>query len=135
MPSTGDRAAYIAGPMTGIVEWNFAAFDEARDALRRDGWNVISPADLDRADGFRPDGMAGTEELSQQQKRRFARNDIGALLVVDAVFVLPGWERSAGATHEVQIAGWLGLPIYTWPEGREVAPPDDWSGRAAARLP
>ena len=38
---------YIAGPMTGYPRFNFDAFDAARDDLRSDGYDVISPADLD----------------------------------------------------------------------------------------
>ncbi|MHB1850453.1 MAG: DUF4406 domain-containing protein, partial [Acidimicrobiales bacterium] len=43
---------YIAGPMRGVKDWNFPAFDAARDLLVAAGWEVVSPADLDRAGGF-----------------------------------------------------------------------------------
>jgi hypothetical protein len=39
---------YVAGPMTGYPGFNYGAFDEARDLLASEGWDVISPADLDR---------------------------------------------------------------------------------------
>jgi len=41
---------YIAGPMTGYPEFNFPAFDAARDYLERD-WNVISPASVSTIKG------------------------------------------------------------------------------------
>ncbi len=45
---------YIAGPMSGYPQYNFPAFDEARDELRENGWQVVSPADMDREHGLDP---------------------------------------------------------------------------------
>jgi hypothetical protein len=42
---------YIAGPMRGIPEFNFPAFDAAARG-RAMGLEIISPAELDRAHGF-----------------------------------------------------------------------------------
>ena len=39
---------YLAGPMRGYKDYNFPAFDAARDQLVKEGWRVISPADIDR---------------------------------------------------------------------------------------
>jgi hypothetical protein len=107
---------YIAGPMTGYPGFNYEAFDEARDVLRRRGWDVISPADLDRENlGIDFSKMEGTEDLSQY-RTAFARQDIAALLDVHAVFVLDGWEASTGARNELTLAAMLGVPIFTFPE-------------------
>lgn len=46
------RRAYIAGPMRGYDRFNFPAFDAAKDRLIEMGWDVVSPADLDRAVGI-----------------------------------------------------------------------------------
>jgi hypothetical protein len=119
---------YIAGPMSGLAEFNFPAFDTARDDLIARGYAVISPADLDRAGGFNETGCTGHEPLTATQKHRFARNDLGALLDVDEVWVLPGWERSTGARHEVTVAGWLGLEVREYPSGELVDPASEWSG-------
>jgi hypothetical protein len=109
---------YVAGPMTGYPGFNYPAFDAARDALAAEGWNVISPTDLDRINiGIEFDKMEGTEDL-RHLSTAFARQDIASILVSDAVFVLPGWEMSTGATNEARIATMLGLPVYTY-EGRE----------------
>ena len=126
--------AYIAGPMTGIPEFNFPAFDEAAEGLRRRGWAIISPAELDRADGFNEIGCTGHEPLTEAQRQRFARNDIGALLNVEAIVLLPGWQQSTGAINESKIAAWLGLKGYEYvggehPTGVEpVALDGRWSG-------
>lgn len=102
---------YLAGPMSGLPEFNFPAFDAAAYRLRNQGHEVISPADLDRQDGFDPSGATGFEVLSLAFRERFARNDLQALLEVDAVALLPGWQDSTGARNEVRIACWLGLPL------------------------
>lgn len=121
------KRCYIAGPMTGIAEFNFPAFDAARDALTSHGWTVTSPADLDRADGFDETGCTGNEVLTPEARQRFARNDIAALLDVDTVFLLPGWENSTGARNEVKVAGWLGLSVIDYVSGEPVDASESWS--------
>lgn len=112
--STPQRSAYVAGPMTRHPQFNFPAFDSAATNLRSDGWTVISPAELDRADGFDETGCTGYEVLTDTQRHRFARNDIGALLEVEAIILLPGWQESTGATNEAKVASWLGLDAYEY---------------------
>lgn len=109
---TFPRSAYIAGPMSRIERFNFPAFDAAAARLRDDGWFIINPAEMDREDGFDETNCTGYELLTDEQRHQFARNDIDALLSVEAIILLPGWERSVGATNEAQIAGWLGLKGY-----------------------
>ena len=131
---------YIAGPMTGIAEFNFPAFDQAADRLDVLGYEYISPADMDRDDGFDATVCTGFEQLTDKQRQRFARNDIGALLKVDAVVLLPGWEGSTGAQNEVRIAKMLGLPIYQFDdEIRSITlaevPDVKWSSVAEEKMP
>ena len=101
------RSIYIAGPMTGYPEFNFPAFDAARDYLERD-WNVISPADMDRELGF----DAAVDEVTAEFLRDAMRRDINAIMAVDAVYALAGWEQSKGASAEVALAEWRGIPVY-----------------------
>jgi len=92
---------YIAGPMTGIPDYNFPAFDAAAARLRDAGHDVVNPAwngvplDAPRADHLRV--------------------DIRNLIECDAVAVLPGWDRSQGARLEVRIASDLGLTVMDVP--------------------
>lgn len=89
---------YLAGPMTGLPDFNFPAFNERAHALRALGYTVINPAENDNGDTSKPWAY-------------YMRQDIGHLLDVDAVAVLPGWQRSKGATLEVTIARALELPV------------------------
>lgn len=104
-------SCYIAGPMRGRPYYNFPAFDAARSRLTEIGWRVISPADLDRAIGFDPWTMRADTDWNQvpnfDMNAAFER-DVAALRSVDAIALLPEWERSIGARAEAGIAQWLG---------------------------
>lgn len=108
---------YVAGPMRGYPEANFPAFDEARDRGIALGYGIISPADMDRVNGI--DGTEGDEEYSgADMARQFVTRDTAALLSLraelgDGIALLPGWERSTGATAEFFVARWLGLRVVS----------------------
>jgi len=107
---------YLAGPMTGYPDFNFAAFDTAKADLERMGFGIVSPADLDREHGFDPHGMEGTPEeldaLGFHREDAIAR-DIAAIASRDCVgiFTLPGAEGSKGARVEIALAEFLGKPV------------------------
>jgi len=116
VPHRGKRNAecptmYISGPMRGVEHFNFPAFDKARDTLCRQGFNVISPADIDRASGTVTPEEADTPACQAE----FVYRDVMALMSLDpgtdCVVVLPGWSRSAGASAEVRLAKWLKLDV------------------------
>ena len=104
-PGYASRYVYLAGPMRGHEKFNFPAFDSARDKLLLKGWNVVSPADIDRA--------AGIGDVDDPKP--FVYRDLFALLLVashkGSIAMLPGWERSTGACAEFFLARWLGLKI------------------------
>lgn len=85
--------------MSGIPRFNFPAFHSAAKRWRRAGHTVINPAENDGGDTSRPYAY-------------YMRQDIGYILTVDAIAVLPGWQKSRGANVEVAVARALGLPIY-----------------------
>lgn len=95
---------YLAGPMRGYLRFNFDAFAEARQALRDMGYEVLCPAENDLAVGFDPDGPLEALDLHAA-----FRWDIAAILGVDGMVLLPGWEHSEGACLEVRIARAIGL--------------------------
>ena len=115
VPAKSLGKVYIAGPMTGIQDNNAPAFRAATGKLRDWGFRVISPVELDEADGFGPDGMTGKgdskwKEFLKCDLLRFLEQD------VDAIVVLEGWERSKGATLEVAVAQAFDIPVLVYPD-------------------
>lgn len=97
---------YLAGPMTGIPRFNFPAFDAAKKELEERGYEVVSPADLDRATGF--------DEHSDTAPplRECASRDLNAIIDrCGTIAVLPGWKNSKGTRAELALAQWLDLEV------------------------
>jgi hypothetical protein len=88
---------YISGPMTGIPEFNFPAFNAKAAELRAGGCEPVSPVE----NGV-PAGAPWVEHM---------RADIRMLLDCDGIHMLPGWSKSRGATLEHSIAVQLGLRV------------------------
>jgi len=108
------RTAYVAGPMRGYPLFNFKAFDDASARGRSLGWNIISPAEMDRAIGF----DEHRESLDGFDLNAAIRRDVAAILSLspdngDAIALLPEWEKSRGARAEKALAEWLGLSILS----------------------
>ncbi|QHB37292.1 hydrolase [Gordonia phage Gudmit] len=88
---------YLAGPMTGLPEFNYPAFTSAADELRRRGFEVVSPHELH-------DGDTG------RSWEFYVRAGLRALLDCDEVVLLHGWHRSSGARLEHTVAVSVGIP-------------------------
>jgi len=107
---------YIAGPMRGHENYNFPAFDAARKRGEKLGYNIISPADLDREAGIDPVNKPGSGEVAERHIKDIIQRDIDAIMSLqpergDGIAVLPGWQDSTGARAEIRLAQWLGLRI------------------------
>jgi len=100
--------AYIAGPMRGYRDYNFPAFDTARDLISSWGIDVISPADLDRDNGIVPDPNG---EVTQRLLRDCLGRDIAKLVECDLLILLQGWRSSRGAVAEHATAIAIGIPV------------------------
>jgi hypothetical protein len=93
---------YLSGPMSSHpIDFNFPAFHEAAAALRADGHEVISPAELDEAD----------DALGVRTWAEYLKRDIPELLKCNAIAMLPGYEASKGARLELHIASELGFEV------------------------
>jgi hypothetical protein len=90
---------YVSGPMTGLPDFNFPAFQEAAAALRAKGGVVVNPAELDGRD---------TGPMTWED---YLRRDIRALMDCTHIALLPGWEGSRGARLEAHIAAALGMEV------------------------
>lgn len=108
---------YLAGPMTGIPQFNFPVFFEAADALRNAGYEVVSPAEIDNpatkaAALASPDGAPGSGAANGETMGDFLSRDVKIVIDdVDAVVVLPNWHKSKGAKIEAFTAIQFGKPV------------------------
>lgn len=98
---------YIAGPMTGLPQFNYPLFDKIAANLRAQGVKVITPSELDTPnvreealtspDGdfskFVGNGDTWGDILSRDVK--IVANEVSGILL------LPGWHQSRGARLEV----------------------------------
>lgn len=88
---------YIAGPMTGIEDFNRPAFWMMEHAIKLREAQVMSPAHY--------------ENLSLPYEW-YMRNDIAMLLKCNVVVFLCGWKKSKGAKVEHRVATIIGSTIY-----------------------
>lgn len=107
---------YIAGPMRNHAQYNFPAFDAAAEKLRAEGYKVINPADMDRESGLCPSKLPDDWDWSTYppgtDASEFVDRDLDALATCDAIYMLPGWEDSQGASAEHAVATWRGLTVF-----------------------
>ncbi|WP_421153134.1 DUF4406 domain-containing protein [Aeromonas dhakensis] len=87
---------YVAGPMTGLPEFNRPAFFAAEAHLKSLGAQVMNPAIL-------PDGWC---------HEAYMRIAIPMLMECEAVAFLPGWQQSKGARQEFTRAHAFGMDLY-----------------------
>lgn len=93
-----DKRIYLSGPMTGLPSLNHPAFNAEAERLRALGYFVINPAEVDLDEG------ATWED--------YLRTDLIAMLdTCNAIVMLPGWEKSRGATLEHHVACALGFEV------------------------
>jgi hypothetical protein len=109
---------YIAGPMTGIPDWNYPAFFQAEAELRALGHQVLNPATNDGDTLEEALAAAGSPERPNHPWAYYMKRDLPQVMDVDALVVLPGWQDSKGARLEVHVATAIGLPLLILRNGR-----------------
>ncbi|PTQ70393.1 DUF4406 domain-containing protein [Pseudomonas sp. GV071] len=87
------KRIYLSGPMTGLPDFNYPAFNAEAARLRALGYEVVNPA----------------ENPPQASWADYMRQDIPQLLTCDTLALLPGWHNSRGARMEHYIAAGLGM--------------------------
>lgn len=98
-------ATYIAGPMSGYLDYNHPAFHAKAAELRAAGEDVINPAENDAEIGLDAPWDA------------YLRRDLILLAQhCDKIALLEGWEKSKGASLERYVGEKLGMTI-TYPDG------------------
>lgn len=110
---------YLAGPMRGIPEFNFPAFNAAAAMLRSLGHEVFNPAERDNERHGTNIGLGnstGDEAVAAKEhgfSLREALRDDTAYICMEAegIALLPGWYDSKGAVAELSLARALGLKL------------------------
>lgn len=98
---------YIAGPMTGIKELNYPAFNQVAKELRANNHTVYNPAEI----------IPPAPDFAKSLGKRglwiwYMKKAIGKMLKADAVILLPNWKTSAGAMIEKWLAEALDYEVY-----------------------
>jgi len=106
----GPVVIYLSGPMTGLPNFNIAEFERFAKQYRDEGFEVISPPELDAAEG--------TERNLTYEY--YLRRDVQVLLdrKVTRMYMIPGWQKSKGARLEHHVAETLGIAIYDATTGK-----------------
>ena len=129
-----DMKVYVGGPMTGIPQFNYPAFDAAATDLRDRGFTVVSPAELDdpeiRKEALAsPDGIMGSGSVNGETWGDFLKRDVKLIADdVDGCAFMEGWERSRGARLEAFVAKLCKKPVASYPT---LEPIDDFELLAA----
>lgn len=93
------KRIYIAGPMTGLPDFNYPAFNQEAERLRALGYHVENPAD--------------NPEPPCKSWSGYMRMAIPQLVSCDTLASLPGVGNSRGGRIEVQLAIDLGMKVIS----------------------
>ncbi len=94
---------YLAGPMTGIDDYNQKAFNAAEKHLSALGSTVLNPA--------RITPTVNPELITHAQYLTICFTMID---ICDAICLLPGWEDSIGAKRELRHAQLNGKQVIVY---------------------
>lgn len=89
---------YLSGPVSGLPDNNYPAFHAAEEQLRANGMRVLNPARI-----------PGDDSWSWE---RWMKAALTMQMQADAIYMLPGWQKSRGAQLEHQVATATGMRIY-----------------------
>lgn len=120
---------YIAGPMTGVPEFNIPLFDRVARQLRTHGYDVVSPAELDSPE-MRTAAMQSTdgalaplEKATKETWGQVLARDVRVLSDhgIQAIVLLPGWYKSRGARLESVVGLLNNLRFFVYTEDGQIS--------------
>ena len=99
------RKYYLAGPMSGIKQLNFPLFFSAAKDLRRAGYDIVSPAEMDDEQTVKDALASDGEYTGRGSWGDFLSRDVKIIAdTVEGIIFLPDWHRSKGARLEAYVA-------------------------------
>lgn len=121
---------YVAGPMESAGgNWNLPLFDHVTALLRAAGCEVFSPAEHLRAHHGSVEKILGFDKLTRKRARKQGLSDEINWIMhhAQAVVMLPGWERSPGATAERAVALALDVQVRELDQNILIDPKHNWA--------
>lgn len=97
------KTIYLSGPITGLPQNNFKEFALAQESVEALGYKVLNPHDFFQ-----------DQDTIDFQHQDFMRVCVAKMMKADLVVTLPGWEKSLGATIEVQIARLMYIEVTNY---------------------
>ena len=112
---------YIAGPMTGIAEYNWPRFNEVDDALQAVGIETVNPAKMDEAyhveDSIPAADFATGQSVGAVNLASFLKRDFHYLTTCEGIVFIEGWQDSIGANCELIVGQMAGMSTWLWIDG------------------
>lgn len=94
------KSIYLSGPMTGLPEFNYPAFNAAAAYLRALGYVVENPAE--------------NPEPPCKSWAGYMRLALAQLVQCEVTVRLPGWQNSRGAVIESSLSRMLGMDVQDY---------------------
>lgn len=108
MSETKQKSIYIAGPMSGLPEFNFPAFFAAQRMLEGLGWKVYNPAAKDSEAKLDAEAVKTGDDKKAMARgfdfRAAYEWDVLNIIHGNGIYMLKGWEKSPGAFGEWAVA-------------------------------
>jgi hypothetical protein len=118
---------YLAGPMSNRPQFNFPMFYRVAKSLREQGYDVVSPAELDDIEdkGAAMKSKDGNPAGAKRSWGDFLARDVKLLADggITGIIFLPGWEESSGAKLEATVGLLKKFSFMRWDDNDNRAVP------------
>jgi hypothetical protein len=98
------KTFYLAGPMTGLPNFNYDGFERAKQQLEDHMLEIVSPHSK----------FKDEDEFIRKERSHafYMAHAINLLMTCNAIILMPGWSKSRGARTEFELALSCGYSVY-----------------------